>query len=653
MKRAVMLNGIMAPLFLLGGCANPFGARGGNADNHTSGVTANQATGISQQITPKAVVLQLKSLAQSGKVDNSSFVSGKSTIGEVEQAWGQPNTNNAAGEGTYATYSAKQAAFGYNQSGIIFDVRSYSKRVQQLTAANVKNALGAPNTINHLTNQINEIYQVNDTYQIQFIIDTKTNRVDHISVYDPQAVAAQTTPLTSTTSSTTPIRGVIEGFYGAPWTEQERINMFHFMKTQQMNTYVYAPKDDPYQRAKWGVRYPAAQFKQMKTLVENANANGVRFVYSISPGIPAPLPGQSLTQQMIDQSITYSSAADKQKLEQKINQMESIGVHTFMLSFDDIETMLKPADQKVYGNQYAKAQMQLANQILRDERKRDPQFKLWFAPTSYYGLIDGPYWQTMRSTLDPSIQAIWTGKWVINKTITTAQAEEITQLYGRKPILWDNYPVNDYTYDVNQSHQLMMGPVQGRDATLLQHVAGYISNPMLQPDASQLALQTIADYLQHPSTYQPLAAWDEAVKQMPGITNPGLFKTFAEYTSTSELNPSGYAPIGSMISAYWNASSASQKQQAENTLRAQLQLLASLPQKLPPTITDKELLSEIQPWLTKLGEEGQGGIDALAQINQPSTAHEQALEAQLNKVKHSPYQIGSDIISFMQKAADR
>jgi hyaluronoglucosaminidase len=479
---------------------------------------------------------------------------------------------------------------------------------------------------------------------------SQTNQVDHVSVSCKPAVQSDI-PVPS--ASSVPIRGVIEGFYGAPWTEQERVDMLNFMHTTHLNTYVYAPKNDPYQRAKWNQLYPQDEYDQMKTLVSTAESDNIQFVYSISPGIPAPLPGEKLTNTMINQSITYSSAADRQNLEKKIEQMESLGIHTFMLSFDDIETMLKPTDESVYGNDYAAAQMQLANQIYQDELIKHPDFKLWFTPTSYYGLIDGPYWQTLRSALNVHIPVIWTGKWVLNKTITSVQAEEITQLLGREPILWDNYPVNDYTYDVNQSHQLMMGPLQGRDATLLNHVAGYISNPMLQPSASKLALGTIANYLQNPSGYQPLAAWEQAILQMPGITNPVLFRKFAEYASASKLNPNGYAPIGSMISSYWNAASISQKQTAEQDLEAEFQMLANLKNTLPIAITDKELLEEISPWLVELGDEGQGGIDALNEINHPSQANLQALENQIRKVTASPYQIGNEIISFMQKAANQ
>ena len=38
------------------------------------------------------------------------------------------------------------------------------------------------------------------------------------------------------------ILGVVEGFYGNPWTKDERLNLLKRMKEQNMNTYIYAPK---------------------------------------------------------------------------------------------------------------------------------------------------------------------------------------------------------------------------------------------------------------------------------------------------------------------------------------------------------------------------------------------------------------------------
>ncbi len=43
-------------------------------------------------------------------------------------------------------------------------------------------------------------------------------------------------------------RGVIEGFYGPPWSHQDRLDVLRFMGREGLNTYIYAPKDDPYHR---------------------------------------------------------------------------------------------------------------------------------------------------------------------------------------------------------------------------------------------------------------------------------------------------------------------------------------------------------------------------------------------------------------------
>jgi hyaluronoglucosaminidase len=52
-------------------------------------------------------------------------------------------------------------------------------------------------------------------------------------------------------------RGAIEGFYGSPWTQQERLDQLDFYGRFKLNTYVYAPKDDPYHRDRWREPYPA------------------------------------------------------------------------------------------------------------------------------------------------------------------------------------------------------------------------------------------------------------------------------------------------------------------------------------------------------------------------------------------------------------
>jgi hyaluronoglucosaminidase len=82
-----------------------------------------------------------------------------------------------------------------------------------------------------------------------------------------------------------PIRGVIEGFYGPPWSTADRISSFVFDGQSKMNTYVYSPKDDPYLRARWREPYPSDQLAVIKNLIQSAAANHVTFTYALSPGL--------------------------------------------------------------------------------------------------------------------------------------------------------------------------------------------------------------------------------------------------------------------------------------------------------------------------------------------------------------------------------
>src|SRR5690606_19930640 len=67
-------------------------------------------------------------------------------------------------------------------------------------------------------------------------------------------------------------RGSVEGFYGSPWTTEERLDLLAFHGRFKLNTYVYAPKDDPYHRDRWREPYPADRRAELQRLVEAADA---------------------------------------------------------------------------------------------------------------------------------------------------------------------------------------------------------------------------------------------------------------------------------------------------------------------------------------------------------------------------------------------
>jgi len=53
-----------------------------------------------------------------------------------------------------------------------------------------------------------------------------------------------------------PELGIIEGFYGKPWTWEERQETVSFLAPYGYGFYLYAPKADPFLRRKWQEPYP-------------------------------------------------------------------------------------------------------------------------------------------------------------------------------------------------------------------------------------------------------------------------------------------------------------------------------------------------------------------------------------------------------------
>src|SRR5918999_4114041 len=79
-------------------------------------------------------------------------------------------------------------------------------------------------------------------------------------------------------------RGIVEGFFGPLWSMAHRRRLFQFGAARGMNTYLYAPKDDPYHRKRWRVAYPPAAWRELAGLIGQAHKDGIDFVYGFHPG---------------------------------------------------------------------------------------------------------------------------------------------------------------------------------------------------------------------------------------------------------------------------------------------------------------------------------------------------------------------------------
>ncbi|MHA6720251.1 beta-N-acetylhexosaminidase family protein [Sphingomonas sp. RS6] len=301
-----------------------------------------------------------------------------------------------------------------------------------------------------------------------------------------------------------PIRGTIEGFYGKPWSMQDRTRHIEFLATVKANTYIYSPKDDPYARDRWREDYPAATLSALGTLVGTARRNHVNFVYAISPG----------------PTVCFSDPADLRALERKFDALRAIGVHRFYVALDDIEYTKWNCDKDkaTFGPSGAEAagiaQAHLLNAVQASLVANDPaSMPLIMVPTEYYDAKETPYKAALRKHLDPRVVVQWTGTDVVPPAISIPDARAATKAFGRKTLLWDNYPVNDYGQSTGR---LLLAPYDRREAGLSAELTGILSNPMNQEVPSRVAVTGVAAFAWNDKAYDAQRTWRFAAEALAG-----------------------------------------------------------------------------------------------------------------------------------------
>lgn len=389
-------------------------------------------------------------------------------------------------------------------------------------------------------------------------------------------------------------RGVVEGFYGTPWSHEARLRQLRFYGENKMNTYIYGPKNDPYHSCPgWRKPYPEKESAQIRELVKVAAENEVNFVWAIHPG----------------QDIKWNDE-DRRLLIAKLESMYNLGVRSFAVFFDDISGEGTDPHR----------QADLLNYIDRHFVKAKPDVTpLVMCPTEYnrsWSNPKGNYLTTLGEKLDPSIQIMWTGDKVV-VDIKEESMEWINARIRRPAYIWWNFPVSDYVRD-----HLLLGPVYGNDTHIASAMSGFVTNPMEHAEASKIAIYGVADYAWNPGQYDAQRAWEAAIREvLPGAA--GELQFFAAHNSDLGINGHNYR----------REESVEVKPVADRFLKSYLtdgtwrtedyQQLLSLTRRMQSAsdilLVDTEnrpLIEEITPWLLQfklLGEIGEETLQ-LAQL---------------------------------------
>uniref|UniRef100_UPI003AABEF67 protein O-GlcNAcase n=1 Tax=Centroberyx gerrardi TaxID=166262 RepID=UPI003AABEF67 len=271
------------------------------------------------------------------------------------------------------------------------------------------------------------------------------------------------------------ISGVVEGFYGRPWTMEQRTELFKREQKWGLSTYLYAPKDDYKHRMYWRDLYCAEEAEQLMALISAAKQHDVEFVYAISPGL----------------DITFSNPKEVATLKRKLDQVKEFGCRSFSLLFDDIETEMCPADKQAFSS-FAHAQVAVTNEVY--QHLGQPETFL-FCPTDYCAAFCTPnvsqssYLHTVGEKLLPGIDVLWTGPKVVSHQISVESIDEVSSVLKRAPVIWDNIHANDY-----DPQRLFLGPYKDRPAELIPKLKGVLTNPNCEFYPNFVAIHTLATW---------------------------------------------------------------------------------------------------------------------------------------------------------------
>jgi hypothetical protein len=287
--------------------------------------------------------------------------------------------------------------------------------------------------------------------------------------------------------------GLIEGFYGLPWSPLARDETIAFLAPHGYGFYLYAPKADAYLRKRWREPFPDEDARHLGDISARCRDLGVRFGVGLSP-------------YEIYRGFDEAAKAD---LARKLAELDAIGVDILAILFDDMRGDLPGL---------ARSQIDILDWI----GGRTRASRLIFCPTYYtddpvlervFGAMPAGYLDDLGAGLDAAVDVFWTGEEVCSRAYGVRHLEQVADTLRRKPVIWDNYPVNDGPL---MSQSLHLRAFTGRPAEMGGAIRGHAVNPANQAVLSRIPALTLAESYRDGAVYDYGAAFARAAEAVLG-----------------------------------------------------------------------------------------------------------------------------------------
>ena len=396
-------------------------------------------------------------------------------------------------------------------------------------------------------------------------------------------------------------RGIVEGYYGYPYSVEVKKDLMHFMKRYKMNTYLYGAKSDPYHSQYWKDPYPTTVTEEqegngwlsqdmVRELSATSAATKVNFIWAIHPGT---------------NFINSSTVTDD--IMAKFDKMHELGVRQFAVFVDDVGVPSSAEDLRKNADNLTALQRALEEKYNRpDAAPADTVKPLHFVPqiycTAFASSADqyNSFFQALATTPDYiSIYTTGYGVWSVpnSNDLATPKAQ-----LGRDVAWWWNYPCNDnadaqlFPMDMYTNFQDM--PAVNGQAKLpaqLEGGIGIVSNPMQQGEVAKTPLFSVADYAWNNSGFDNLSSWKASFQAvLPDHPQAAeAYQAVAPFLTCNDPNA-----FGTLITRYKQNKDATELLATLNGLVANVEVLMTL--KDSEVENHRLLYKDLRPWLLKL-----------------------------------------------------
>lgn len=269
--------------------------------------------------------------------------------------------------------------------------------------------------------------------------------------------------------------GIIEGYFGEYWSMKDRLSYPKWLKRNSYNFFIYAPKNDKALRLNWDKPFTKEWLSEIQGFAKECKDNDIAFGVGFTP-----------------KGATLDLETNLPKIHTKILEIiNNLEIQNLAILFDDLKI-----DNEHEGQKQNKILREVFDILEKHFKETNKKIGLITCPSFYttdpilekvFGKMPENYFKDFLEGLSPTIDIFWTGEKVISETYNVSNLTLALKNLGRKPFIWDNYPVND---GKSASDKLFLNPFKDR-SVIFNYSSGIAINPMKEANLSKIPLVTL------------------------------------------------------------------------------------------------------------------------------------------------------------------